>query len=113
MDTKADEKDVDNITEDDHSDTLLESDLEDISKEIKAPKEKKSRKSYTYIRKAEILDQFFKEKAHDNCLSLSVFGEEVGVNKSMLTRWIQITFSKIPHKINFATSRKEEGPLNT
>ena len=89
MDTKADEKDVDNITEDDHSDTLLESDLEDISKEIKAPKEKKSRKSYTYIPKAEILDQFFKEKAHDNCLSLSVFGEEVGVNKSMLTRWIQ------------------------
>ena len=54
------------------------------------PLKKKTRKAYTYARKAEILNQYYLEKAEHIDLSLSTFASEVGFNKSMLSSWMQI-----------------------
>ena len=53
------------------------------------PPNKKPRKSYSYLQKAEILEKYLTEKSQDPYLSLSVFGSEFGIVKSMLLRWIQ------------------------
>ena len=51
--------------------------------------EKKARKVYTSAQKAQILDQYYLEKASDNNLSFRTFAKEVGISSSMLTRWIK------------------------
>ena len=57
------------------------------------PAQKKSRKgprkSYSYFKKAEILDKYYKTLADDPNLSLSTFGKEIGIDKAMVFRWIQ------------------------
>ena len=50
---------------------------------------KKARKTYTSSRKAEILDQYYMEKANHSDLTLSSFSQKVGISKSMLARWIK------------------------
>jgi len=50
---------------------------------------KKSRKSYTVLQKAEVVDDYFAKKADDGRLSLAVYAKQIGVSKSMLSRWIQ------------------------
>ena len=54
------------------------------------PLKKKTRKAYTYARKAEILNQYYLEKSDNINLSLSTFASEVGIDKSMLSSWMQI-----------------------
>ena len=50
---------------------------------------KKNRKSYSLAKKAEIIDRFFISKAQNKNLSLTAYAEEVGVEKSMISKWIQ------------------------
>ena len=57
--------------------------------DVHQPPTKKSRKSYSYVEQAEILRKYLSEKAKDQTLSLSTFGKELGVTKSMLHRWLK------------------------
>ena len=63
--------------------------VENDFSEVKTPPKKKNRNSYTYLKKAEILDQYFFELSNDKNLSLGIFGKSVGISKSMLFRWIE------------------------
>ena len=47
---------------------------------------KKSRKSYSFVEKADFIDKFLHEQSYDHGLSQNVFAESIGVDKSMLSR---------------------------
>ena len=58
------------------------------------PPEKKgkqvvTRNSYSYLKKAEILDKLFNEQAKDSNLSMSMFAESEEIDKAMISRWIK------------------------
>ena len=58
------------------------------------PPEKKGKKvvtrnSYSYLKKAEILDKLFTEQAKDSNLSMSMFAESEEIDKTMISRWIK------------------------
>ena len=61
-----------------------------VEKEIgkNEPPEKVTRNSYSYLKKAEILDKWFNEKAKDSKLSMSIFAESVEIDKTIISRWI-------------------------
>ena len=50
------------------------------------PPPKKSRKSYSFVEKADFIDKFLHEQSYDHGLSQNVFAESIGVDKSMLSR---------------------------
>ena len=70
-------------------DISSESSSDKEPKMAQEPPKKKTRKSYSYLHKAEILEKYFRELAQYKHLHLSDVGNEVGINKSMLLRWIQ------------------------
>ena len=82
--SKTDEKTSSNVEE-----TKNHGALSIESYEIPQPPIKKSRKSYDYIKQAEILQKYLSEKAKDPTLSYSTFGEEFGVGEASLSRWMK------------------------
>ena len=50
--------------------------------------EKKSRKSYSAAKKAEIINGYFNSKAENEKLSIGAYAKEVGIGKTMIWRWI-------------------------
>merc|ERR1739848_315197 len=57
--------------------------------EISGPPEKKSRKSYSFVQKAEFMDLYFKETADDPNLTMSLFAKDKEVDKGMFSKWLK------------------------
>ena len=61
--------------------------IDTLEENIRPPL-KKTRKSYNFVQKAEILAKFASEQDKDPLLSLSVFAEQADISKSMLSKWL-------------------------
>ena len=60
--------------------------VENIDEVEQSPASKKSRKSYSYVKQAEILEKLQNAQEKDGRLSLSTFAETEGISKSMISR---------------------------
>ena len=70
-----------------HSKTFLEGFVHVDLEESETPK--KTRKSYTYQEKADIIHKYLEAKNQDASLSLQKFAESEHISKSNLLRWLK------------------------
>jgi len=68
---------------------ILEPKNEDIDINSNESSKYKTRKSYTYSEKAEIINGFFSSNDQNEKLSISLYAKKVGLSKTIVFRWLQ------------------------